>query len=69
MQNTNTATTQSLRARIIEMQPGQEIEVPIATYRDTTVRSYASDLSFTMQRSYRVQRDRARRIYIVRREA
>jgi len=53
---------------MIAMEPGTHLDVPVEAYCYTTVRGYASDLSFVYMRRYTVERRRAERIYHVTRE-
>lgn len=55
----------SFRARVINMEKGESITVPISEVGYTTVRSYASDLGFAFNRRYSVHRSRAERTYTI----
>ena len=55
----------SLRSRMIAMQPGDTLTVPLEKYAPTTVRSYVSDLNFLYLRKYTATRDRAARSYTI----
>lgn len=59
----------SLRARIIGMEIGDTIVLPITDYVYTTIRSYASDLGFVLDRKYTSSRDRQTRTYSITRTA
>ena len=55
----------SLRSRIIALERGECITVPISEAGYTTVRSYASDLGFAFNRRYTAHRNRAERTYTI----
>ena len=55
----------SLRARVLAMEVGDVIAVPMSQYGYTTVRSYASDLSFATGRRYASRRNRETRSYTI----
>ena len=55
----------SFRSRIINMEKGESITVPISEVGYTTVRSYASDLGFAFNRRYSAHRNRAERTYTI----
>ena len=55
----------SFRARVINMEKGESITVPISEVGYTTVRSYASDLGFAFNRRYTAHRNRAERTYTI----
>ena len=59
----------SLRARIIDMAPGEQITIPVSAYGYTTVRSYASDLGFAYGRIYSSSRNREARTYTITRKS
>lgn len=59
----------SLRSRMSGMAVGETLVVPLGTYSWTTVRSYASDLGWVLERKYSVHRDRDARTYNVTRES
>ena len=63
------SNTPSLRQRMIDLPINGEIEVSLDSFAMSTIRSYVSDLNFTMGRTYTSKRDRARRIYTVTRIA
>lgn len=62
-------TNPSLRKRVIDLQVGDSITIPVDSVSDTTIRSYASDLGFLMQRKYSTRRDREARTYTITRQA
>lgn len=62
-------TNKSLRALILEMQVGEQLTIPLSDYGFTTIRSYASELGFCMERKYRTKRNKVERTYIITREA
>lgn len=55
----------SLRARIVKMQVGEQLTIPVTDYGYTTIRSYASDLGFAYQREYSTKRNRQERTYTI----
>lgn len=59
----------SLRKRILDMSVGESLVIPLADYGYSTVRSYASDLGFFMERRYTAERDRENRTYTITRKA
>ena len=61
--------TKSFRQRIIDLEVGQFIVIPVTEVGYTTIRGYASDLSFALQRRYRTHRNRTDRTYTITREA
>lgn len=54
---------------MIDLPINGDIEVSLDAFKMSTIRSYVSDLSFTMGRTYTCKRDRARRTYTVSRIA
>lgn len=60
---------QSFRQRIIAMQRGESITVPVEQVGYTTIRGYASDLGFAYKRKYSTHRNRAERTYTITRIA
>ena len=58
----------SMRAQMIEMEPGQVLRFPLEAKGYSTIRGYASDLSFLYLRKYRTHRDKDARMVIVTRE-
>lgn len=59
----------SFRRRIIDMEVGQQITTAIDIVGYSTIRSYASDLGFALNRKYSVSRNRVCRTYTITREA
>lgn len=59
------AENTSLRSRMIAMQPGDKLTVPLEKYAPTTVRSYVSDLNFLYMRRYTAERNRETRTYTI----
>ena len=55
----------SFRARVINMEKGESITVPVTEVGYTTVRSYASDLGFIYKRRYSAHRNREERTYTI----
>lgn len=61
--------TKSFRQRILDLEIGGRIIIPVDEVGYTTIRSYASDLGFAYQRRYSTHRDRVTRTYTITREA
>lgn len=59
----------SFRQRIINLEVGQSISIPVEEVGYTTMRSYASDLGFIYKRRYSTHRDRVERTYTITRIA
>lgn len=59
----------SLRSKIVGMEVGETIVVPVSEYGYTTIRSYASDLGFAHDRRYTTHRNRQDRTYTIKRES
>ena len=55
----------SLRARVLAMEVGEEITIPVCEYGYTTIRGYASDLGFASNRKYSTRRNRESRTYTI----
>ena len=55
----------SFRSRVINMEKGESITIPVTEIGYTTVRSYASDLGFIYNRRYSAHRNRAERTYTI----
>ena len=55
----------SLRQRVMEMRVGEVITIPVVEHSYTTIRSYASDLGFAMNRTYSTKRNREERTYSI----
>ena len=64
-----TTNKTSLRARIIQMKPGNTIAVSLATNKSVTVYNYASFLGRELGRVYSNRFDRDARVIIVTRES
>ena len=60
---------QSFRRRIINMERGESITIPVEQVGYTTIRGYASDLGFAYKRKYSTHRNRAERTYTITRTA
>ena len=56
---------QSFRKRIINMQRGESITIPVKQVGYTTIRGYASDLGFAYKRKYSTHRNREERTYTI----
>lgn len=61
--------TKSFRQRILDMEVGERLVIPVDSVGYTTIRSYASDLGFGYNRRYSTHRNREERTYTIRREA
>ena len=59
----------SFRRRILDLEIGEQIVIPVSEVGYTTIRGYASDLGFAYERKYSTHRDRATRTYTIKREA
>ena len=59
----------SFRKRILDMEMGESITIPVDVIGYTTIRSYASDLGFAYKRKYSTHRNRAERTYTITRTA
>lgn len=55
----------SFRSRIINMQRGESITIPVTEIGYTTIRGYASDLGFAYNRKYSTRRNREERTYTI----
>lgn len=60
---------QSFRQRIIDLEVGGKITISADSVGETTVRSYASDLGWRLNRKYIARRDREARTYTIERTA
>lgn len=58
----------SFRQRILDLEVGGQIVIPIDEIGYTTIRSYASDLGFAYMRRYTTHRNRVERTYTISRE-
>ena len=65
----NMSKNTSLRARVLAMEVGESITIPVTEYGYNTIRSYASDLGFAANRKYSARRDRESRTYTIIRTA
>ena len=61
--------TKSFRQRILDLEIGGQIVIPVDEVGYTTIRSYASDLGFAYERRYSTHRNREERTYTITREA
>lgn len=59
----------SFRKRILNMEIGESITIPVDVIGYTTIRSYASDLGFAYMRKYTSRRNREERTYTITRTA
>lgn len=59
------STNKSLRASILDLAAGESLTISLDSYGYTTIRSYASDLGFATDRTYRTTRNRAERTYTI----
>ena len=59
----------SFRQRIIDMNRGESITIPVEQVGYTTIRGYASDLGFAYKRKYSTHRNREERTYTITRIA
>jgi hypothetical protein len=59
----------SLRQRVINMEVGESITIPVEVAGYTTIRGYASDLGFAYNRKYSTRRNRAERTHTITRNA
>ena len=55
----------SFRSRIINMEMGESITIPVEEVGYTTIRGYASDLGFAYKRKYSTHRNREERTYTI----
>ena len=55
----------SFRSRLINMQRGESITIPVTEVGYTTIRGYASDLGFAYNRKYSTRRNREERTYTI----
>ena len=53
------------RSRVINMQRGESITIPVTEVGYTTIRGYASDLGFAYNRKYSTRRNREERTYTI----
>lgn len=59
----------SFRQQIIDLEVGHSITVPVDMVGYTTIRGYACDLGFALNRRYSTHRSRANRTYTIIRTA
>lgn len=55
----------SFRQKVIMMEVGDSITVPVEVVGYTTIRSYANDLGFAYDRKYSTHRNRAERTHTI----
>ena len=55
----------SFRSRVINMQRGESITIPVTEVGYATIRGYASDLGFAYNRKYSTRRNREERTYTI----
>ena len=55
----------SFRQRVINLERGESITIPVTEVGYTTIRGYASDLGFAYNRKYSSHRNRAERTYTI----
>lgn len=55
----------SFRQRVIDMEVGDSITIPVEEVGYTTIRGYASDLGFAYKRKYSTHRNRAERTHTI----
>lgn len=58
---------QSFRQRVIDMEVGDVITISFDTLGETTLRAYACDLGFRLNRRYSTHRNREARTYSIKR--
>lgn len=61
----NNMENQSFRARVINMEVGESITIPVDEVGYTTIRGYASDLGFAFNRKYSTKRNRTERTHTI----
>lgn len=59
----------SFRQRVINMEVGESLSIPVEVVGYTTIRGYASDLGFAYKRKYSTHRNREERTYTITRTA
>lgn len=64
-----TKKANSLRSRIIGMQPRQTIVIPLGTVTSNTVYNYASFIGRDLERKYTTRYDKTARVILVTRES
>lgn len=55
----------SFRQRVIDMEVGDSITIPVTEVGYTTIRTYASDLGFAYNRKYSTHRNREERTHTI----
>ena len=60
---------QSFRQRVIDMEVGDVITISFDTLGERTLRAYACDLGFRLNRRYSTHRNREARTYSIKRTA
>ena len=55
----------SLRAQVLDLEVNEELTIPVTLYGYTTIRSYASELSFAANRKYKTSRNKEARTYTI----
>lgn len=61
------STNKSLRAQVLDLAVNEELTIPVTLYGYTTIRSYASELSFAANRKYKTSRNKEARTYTIKR--
>lgn len=61
------STNKSLRAQVLDLEVNEELTIPVTLYGYTTIRSYASELSFAANRKYKTSRNKEARTYTIKR--
>ena len=59
------STNKSLRAQVLDLAVNEELTIPVTLYGYTTIRSYASELSFAANRKYKTSRNKEARTYTI----
>lgn len=59
------STNKSLRAQVLDLEVNEELTIPVTLYGYTTIRSYASELSFAANRKYKTSRNKEARTYTI----
>lgn len=58
---------QSFRKKVMEMQVGETLTISADAVGETTIRGYACDLGWRLNRTYRTHRNREARTYTIER--
>ena len=61
--------TKSFRQRILNLEIGDTLTIPVSMLAYTTIRSYSSDLGFAFERKFETHRNRKERTYTIKRTA